>query len=156
MLSPEERAIMMSRLEQFPEVLEALVSPLSEQQLRTPFLEGQWTVAQNVHHLADAHMNGFIRFKLLLTETNPTVKPYDQDPWALTADYDLPITLSLGLLRALHSRWIVLLRSFSASDWARTGVHPSFGDINMDWLLKLYSDHCESHEAQIRQTLAAQ
>lgn len=140
----------------FPDVLEALVTPLTDEQLHTHFLPNEWTVAQNVHHLADSHMNSFIRFKLLLTEDNPTIRPYNQDAWAVTPDYQPPIATSLAILRGLHARWAVLLNNLKEEDWSRQGIHPDSGVITIDSLLKSYHDHCHAHIDQITRTLAAQ
>ncbi len=156
MNTPEQRRAYIETIATFPDVLEALVTPLTEEQLHTHFLAHEWTVAQNVHHLADSHMNSFIRFKLLLTEDNPTIKPYDQDAWAVTPDYQPPIATSLGILRGLHVRWAALLNHLGETDWARRGTHPASGVITIDSLLKSYHDHCLAHIDQITRTLAAQ
>jgi hypothetical protein len=154
--TPEQRRAYIETIATFPDVLEALVTPLTEAQLHTHFIPHEWTVAQNVHHLADSHMNSFIRFKLLLTEDNPTIKPYNQDAWAVTPDYQPPITASLAILRGLHTRWAALLNGLGEGDWARQGRHPESGAITIDSLLKSYHDHCHAHIDQITRTLAAQ
>jgi hypothetical protein len=119
-------------------------------------MDGEWNVAQNVHHLADSHMNSFIRFKLLLTEENPTIRPYDQDRWAVTADgNNLAVQDSLMLLQGLHRRWVQLLRSLDEAQWKRTGHHPESGQITPESLLRTYAAHGEGHIDQIQRTLAA-
>ncbi|MBZ0293433.1 MAG: putative metal-dependent hydrolase [Anaerolineae bacterium] len=139
-----------------PAQVEALVKDLSDADLYTAYLPDEWTVAQNVHHLADSHMNSFIRIKLLLTEDKPTIKPYDQDAWAQTPDASkLPIESSLTLLKGLHTRWVQLLESASDSDWARTVIHPELGEVSLDRFLDIYSDHGEAHLDQMQRTLAA-
>ena len=153
--TPAERRAKVERLRRFPDELDALIRPLSEHQLRTSFLTHEWTVAQNVHHLADAHMNGIIRFKLVLTEDNPIIKPYDQDAFALLSDNDLPVEQSLALLRPLHARLCYLLDNVTAEQWERKGSHLNLGEISMDDLLQIYHDHCDAHLDQIRRTLAA-
>ncbi len=150
-----EREHHIERLRRFPDELEALVSGLDEARLRGHFLAGEWSVAQNVHHLADSHLNSFIRLKLLLTEEEPTIKPYDQDAWAVTADYDLSITVSLGFLRALHTRWTALFASLSEEQWGRACLHPVNGRMTAEDLLTGYSAHCDGHIDQIQRTLAA-
>lgn len=156
MLTPDERRQRINRIRRFPAELEVLVGNLTEEQLMTEFIHGEWTVAQNVHHLADSHMNAFVRFKLLLTEENPTIRPYDQAKFAERVDsFDPPIQYSLLLLRGLHHRWVVLLESVNESEWARPGLHPANGPITVDSLLITYSDHCDAHIEQISRTLAA-
>lgn len=156
MLTATERQNRIERLRALPERLEALVAGLRDTDLYTPYLAGEWTVAQNVHHLADSHMNAFIRLKLLLTEDRPTLKPYHQDMWAATPDaMNLPVESSLALLRGLHARWAVLFESLSDDQWQRSGFHPENGDITAEDLLRTYAGHGEAHLDQITRTLAA-
>lgn len=156
MLTPAECQARIDAIRRFPAELEALVAPLSQAQLYTVTIPGEWTVAQNVHHLADAHMNAFIRVKLLLTEDHPTVKPFDQDRWAETVDaLQRPLDESLSILRGLHARWAALFEALSEADWARAGQHPESGTITMESLLRTYAGHGQAHIEQIQKTLAA-
>jgi hypothetical protein len=156
MLSASDRRIYIEKIRQLPSQVRELVRELTDEQLYTHFLEGEWSVAQNVHHLVDSHMNTYIRMKLMLTEERPTLKPYDQAKWAELPDYQLPIETSLKLLEALHERWTVLFESLSYEQWQRTGYHPEVGQIRVDDLLKSYAEHGEAHLDQIQRTLAAQ
>jgi len=156
MLTLEERRERINRIRRFPSELEVAVKDLTEEQLMTEFIHGEWTVAQNVHHVADSHMNAFIRTKLLLTEDNPTIRPYDQDKFAERVDsFDAPIQYSILLLRGLHHRWVALFESLSEVEWARPGVHPESGPITVESILITYSDHGIGHLDQISRTLAA-
>ena len=157
MFSPEERAVMIARIAALPDQLEALVCALTPEQLTTHYLAHEWTVAQNVHHLADSHMNAFVRVKLILTEENPAFKPYDQDAWAGTADADqADLGVSLQLLRGLHARWVRLFESLDEAQWQRTGWHPeNRRTYSPEDILKTYSGHGEGHLDQIRRTLDA-
>ncbi len=154
MFTLEERRAMIERLRRFPDELEALVDGLDERHLRTAFIPGEWSVAQIVHHLADAHMNAFIRTKLMLTEDNPTFKPYDQDTWALTPDYTAPISESLLILRGLHARWCALFENLTDEQIVRPGLHPELGPYRIDLILQGYNRHCDAHLDQIQRTLA--
>jgi len=139
-------------LRRFPAQLEALVTDLTPEELTTAYNAPEWTVAQNVHHLADAHMNGYIRFKLAFTETNPPIKTYEQPLWADTADgKDADIRPSLALLRGLHQRWVIFLESLE--DWSRTGIHPERGPLTLEQLLDTYVGHCTAHTNQIQAVL---
>lgn len=150
------RQIRIEKIRDLPAQLEALVQNLSDVDLNTHFIEGEWTVAQNVHHLADSHMNSFIRLKLILTEDKPTLKPYYQEKWAELPDsHDLPVASSLALLKGLHERWCVLLDHLQEQDWTRCGMHPEVGVITPDDLLRTYAGHGEGHLDQIKNTLAA-
>jgi uncharacterized damage-inducible protein DinB len=125
------------------------IEGLSEQQLETPYRDGGWTVRQVVHHVADSHVNSYVRFKLAMTEEEPTIKPYMEDRWAELADSKSPVEVSLSLLDSLHKRWNLLLRSFQSSDWQRTFRHPEMGLLTLDQTLALYSWHGRHHVAHI-------
>jgi hypothetical protein len=135
-----------------PNILESLVQDLDEEKLQRPYREGGWTIHQVVHHVADSHMNAYIRFKLGYTEENPSIKPYEESLWAVTEDVkQLPINISLTLLFSLHRRWHVFLESFSATDWNKTVFHPEHKKTFTLWeLLGMYSWHGRHHVAHIR------
>ncbi len=123
-----------------PGKLRAAVAGLSPQQLDTPYRPGGWTVRQVVHHVPDSHLNAYIRFKMALTETEPTVKPYDEKAWADLADSrEVPIEVSLSLLENLHSRWTSVLRNMKPEDFARKLKHPELGIVDLDRYLALYA-----------------
>jgi len=129
----EQRRQQIDEIAATPARLRDAVKNLSEQQLDTPYRPGGWTVRQVVHHLPDSHMNAYVRFKLALTEENPTIKPYEEARWAELSDGRLvPVEVSLTLLDSLHHRWGVLLRSLTAADWARTFQHPELGPMTLD------------------------
>lgn len=132
-----------------PVRIRAAVEGLSEVQLATPYRPEGWTVKQTVHHVADSHINSICRFKLAMTEENPTIRPYFEDRWAELADYELPIEISLALLDNLHARFTALLESFKAEDFARTLVHPDNGRFTVAEFLALYSWHGRHHTAHI-------
>src|SRR5881394_352312 len=113
----QERATWIQEIARAPRDLRAAVSGLLEEQLDTPYRPGGWTVRQVVHHVPESHMNAFVRFKLALTEDQPTIKPYDEARWAMLADNALPVAPSLDLLGALHVRWVRLLESLSDADF---------------------------------------
>src|SRR5512133_724141 len=119
-LSDEQKAQFLDDIEQTPGRMRAAVRGLSQQQLDTPYRDGGWTVRQVVHHVPDSHMNAYIRFKLALTEAEPTIKPYAEDLWAELADTkSTPVEVSLVMLDVLHQRWVELLKSLAPSDWKR-------------------------------------
>jgi uncharacterized damage-inducible protein DinB len=138
-------------IQNLPQHLENAVNNLDEAQLNTPYRPGGWTVKQLVHHVADSHMNSFIRFKLGLTENNPTIKPYEQDEWVKLADVqNVPINISLTLLHALHARLTELLKNINADEWERTVVHPEHGrQMSLWFLLGLYAWHSRHHTAHV-------
>jgi DinB superfamily len=126
------------------------VRGLEPEQLDTPYRPGGWTVRQVIHHVPDSHMNCFIRFRLALTEDEPTIKPYDEARWAELADSrTAPVEVSLQLLESLHSRWVSMMEGMSDSDFARTFRHPEVGVLRLDTTLAGYAWHCRHHAAHI-------
>jgi uncharacterized damage-inducible protein DinB len=137
-------------LGELPQNLRAAVDDLHADQLDTPYREGGWTVRQLVHHIADSHMNCYVRIKLALTEDAPTIKAYDEAAWAMLHDgQDAPIEWSLELLEALHARLLMLLRSLSPKQWQRTFVHPENGALSLETVALLYAWHSRHHVAHI-------
>ena len=132
-----------------PDVLEGSIRGLSDAQLDTPYRQGGWTIRQVVHHLADSHINAFVRMKLILTEENPALKPYDQDDWARLVDSRLPPASSLAIIRGLHERWAVLLSAVPETSWGRKGLHPERGVVTLESMLETYARHGEKHVEQI-------
>jgi uncharacterized damage-inducible protein DinB len=148
--TPELRAAHLDDIANTPAALRAAVAGLSTEQLRTPYRDGGWTVAQVVHHLADSHINAYVRTKLAATEDNPTIKPSDEGAWAQSADaVAADLGGSLQLLEALHGRWVQFARTFHAADFERTLVHPERGPMTIDRLLALYAWHGRHHVAHI-------
>ena len=135
---------------QTPSRVADLVAGMTPRQLATPYRPGGWTVAQVVHHMADSHVNAYVRTRWALTETGFVIKPYDQDVWAELPDArDLDVAPSLELLRGLHARWVTLLRACSDADFARPLIHPERGAMTLDSILQLYAWHGRHHAAQI-------
>ena len=150
MLTTEKRQELIGQIRQLPQSLADLVGKLSDEQLDTPYGEGKWTIRQVVHHLADSHCNGLARFRWVLTEEYPTLKPYDQDRWARLVDArTLPLEPSLAILRGLHERWVILLESLSEDSWFRKGNHPEEGDVSIEDLLVAYANHGIKHLGHI-------
>ena len=147
--TPEQRLGFISNIEQAPARLRAAVSGLSEAQLNTPYREGGWTVRQVIHHVPDSHMNSYMRFKLALTEDEPTIKPYMEDRWAELRDSQAAPEISLVLLDCIHKRWVMILRSMKEADWKRTFRHPELGPMTLEKNLALYSWHSRHHVAHV-------
>jgi uncharacterized damage-inducible protein DinB len=149
-LTPPKRKELIARIAETPAALRAAVKGLSEAQLDTPYRPGGWTVRQLVHHVPDSHVNAYVRFKLALTEDNPTIKPYNEAAWANVADTRLtPVDVSLTLLDAVHQRWVILLQSLTDGDFARPLQHPENGVMTLDKLLQMYAWHGRHHVAHV-------
>lgn len=136
-------------IENLPSLLRETVKDLSEDQLDTPYRFGGWTIRQVVHHLADSHMNAYIRLKLALTEDNPIIKPYHEGKWAELPDSNLPIAISLSLLDSMHIRWVTILRSLTPVESDRTFMHPDSGQIAVGEYIGIYAWHGRHHLAHI-------
>lgn len=155
--NPAVRTPQIQTLRELPAHLVAAVAGLKDAQLDTPYREGGWTVRQVVHHIADSHMNSYVRFKLALTEDWPTIKPYDEAAWAKLPDSTArPIEASLSLITALHDRWVVLLESMSEADFQKGFNHPERGRQNLAVALAIYAWHSLHHTAHITQLRARQ
>ncbi len=146
---PADRTQHIETIRLLPAKMRAAVAGLSEAQIDTPYREGGWTVRQVVHHVADSHINSYVRFKLALTEDSPTIKPYDEGAWAVLADTRLPVETSLTLLDALHRRWTVMFESMSESDFQKVFNHPERGAQTLAVALALYAWHSKHHTAHI-------
>lgn len=149
--SKEQKDKWLLNIRFLPEELERSILNLDAAQLQTPYRDGGWTVQQVVHHVADSHMNAYIRFRLGLTEVNPTIKPYEEAEWAKLADNQtVAINVSITLLHALHQRWLATITNLSDEEWQRTVVHPEHGKQMTLWhLLGMYSWHGKHHTAHI-------
>jgi len=146
----DKRRELIQQVADVPARMRAAVAGLNDAQLNTPYRDGGWTVRQVVHHIVDSHMNSYIRFRWALTENEPAIKVYDEKTWAELSDAkSAPIELSLGLLEALHARWIVLLRALTPEDWKKTLQHPEAGLMTLDKLLGLYAWHGRHHVAHV-------
>ena len=140
-----------------PARLRVAVEGLSEAQLDTPYREGGWTLRQVAHHVPDSHLNAYVRFKLALTEAEPTVKGYDESLWAELPDGRTgSVAVSVALLEHLHERWLRLLRAMTPADFARALRHPNFdGPVPLSRMLGIYAWHGRHHPAQITTLRAA-
>ena len=157
MFTEAQRRELIEQIRELPARLRERVSGLTDAQLTTHFQAGEWTVAQNVHHLADSHMNSFIRMRLILTEDRPTLKAYDQDRWATLADSGtIALEESLSILDGLHRRWVRLFESLDEAAWRRSGLHLENGEVTIEDILRIYAAHGQGHIDQIGRALAAE
>jgi hypothetical protein len=146
----DQKATYLLDIQQCPTLLEGAISNLDEQQLNIPYRDGGWTSKQVIHHVADSHMNAYMRFKVALTEDNPTIKTYEEAAWAELSDTGLPENISLTLLHALHLRWHELMKNMDGTDWQRTIFHPEHNRKISLWdMLKIYAWHGKHHVAHI-------
>ncbi len=149
--SEELKEEWLADIKYLPRSIEHAIINLDEAQLQAPYRDGGWTVHQVVHHVADSHMNAYIRFKLGYTEENATIRPYDEKKWANTSDVqNLPINISITLLHALHQRWWDFLVHFTEQDYLKTVFHPEYKKEFTLWhLLGMYAWHSKHHVAHI-------
>lgn len=135
---------------ELPERLAAALEGLTEEQLDAPYRDGGWTIRQLVHHVADSHLNAFVRLRLALTEEAPAIQAYDQDRWAgLVDSKTAPVGLSVQLLEALHRRWSIVLESLEPAEFDRPLNHPEIGEITVGQLTAIYGWHSRHHVAHV-------
>jgi hypothetical protein len=148
--TPQQKEAFLEDIARTPANLRAAIRGLTETQLNTPYRPDGWTVRQVAHHMPDSHLNSYVRFKLALTEDDPTIKPYAEDRWAELADTSAtPVEVSLALLESLHDRWVRLLRALTPAEWQRTYRHPELGPVSLEKTLALYAWHGKHHVAHI-------
>jgi hypothetical protein len=147
---PGERDRWIEEVAAAPAALRDAVRGLTSSQIETPYREGGWTIRQVIHHVADSHMNAYVRFRLALTEDEPTIKPYNEAKWAELSDArSSPVEVSLALVDGLHDRWSALMRSMTESDWQRTFRHLELGLVKLERNAGLYAWHGRHHVAHI-------
>lgn len=142
----------LAAIDALPQQIRAAVAGLDEAQLNTPYREGGWTPREVVHHVADSHMNAYVRCKFALTEDTPTIKPYDEAEWAKLADVkSVPVEVSLKLIEALHVRWVALLKAMPDADFERCYIHPNHNrSVPMREVVALYAWHGRHHTAHVK------
>lgn len=150
--SQQQKVEWFADIQYLPNELEASILNLDEFQLDTPYRDGGWTLRQVVHHVADSHINALIRFKLCLTEDNPTIKPYLENEWAKLDDVKtIPINISITILFGIHQRWLATIKNVKDEDWSRTVVHPEHNkQMTLWYLLGMYAWHGKHHTAHIK------
>ncbi len=153
-ISAEEIQQWIQEIKTLPSRLNKAVNGASEETLKIKYREGGWTIRQLVHHIADSHLNSYIRFKLALTEDNPTIKPYAEDQWAELSDSQLPIEVSLTFIQALHERWVYILENLTDEQLQLTFTHPESGVVTLAKNIGLYAWHGNHHLAHIQNALA--
>lgn len=146
-ISAAQRKDWIEELRAFPRVFRAAAEAAD---LAGPYRADGWTGRQVVHHVADSHMNSYVRFKLALTEDVPLIKPYDEARWAELADTAVtPVETSLRMIELLHERWLNVLDSMSEEQWHRRFRHPEIGEISLGYALGLYAWHGRHHAAHL-------
>jgi len=150
--SREQLASFISDIHLFPQRLREATDLMTQEQLDMTYRPNGWTIRQLIHHCADSHMNSFMRFKLALTEENPTVKPYQEDRWAELVDSKMSIEFSLHILDGLHTRWTALLDSLTESELQKTFIHPEHTEpFKLDEYIGFYAWHSNHHLAHVKE-----
>ena len=156
MFTVAERNILIKKMRELPRQVEDLIADIPESDLVMSYLPGEWSIAQNVHHLADAHMNAFFRFKRILIGAKPEITHFDQKNWARTTEATTAnVEDSLSILRGLHRRWCQLMESVGDNEWEKFGIHDQAGYISLEDVLIAYAKHGEDHLKQIQESLDA-
>ena len=150
--TPINRKMWIKTIKRLPKKLNKLTKGLSKEQLATPYRPDGWTVRQVVNHLADSHVNSYIRFRWALTEDTPIIKAYDEKSWAELSDAkNGDIKDSITILKGIHARWVNLLEDMSESDFQKELAHPEWkNNLSLSFMLSLYAWHCDHHLAHIK------
>lgn len=150
--SEQQKLLWLNDIRFLPQDIEIALQNMDEFQLDTPYREGGWTVRQLVHHIADSHMNAYIRFKLAISENNPSINAYEEKVWANMGDvFTVPTNVSVTLLHALHIRWAAFIETITEEQFHRTVFHPEHKrEMSLWFLLGLYAWHSRHHLAHIK------
>ena len=142
-------------IETFPSRLKSAIKNTKNSDLSRQYRPKGWTIRQVINHCADSHMNSLMRFKLALTEDNPTIKPYMEAHWAELADSLADnIEPAISMLEGIHCRWVILLRSLSTEQLKRTFIHPEHGNkVSLEENIGIYAWHCNHHLAHVKLAL---
>jgi hypothetical protein len=147
----EELSNFINTIEALPEKVETIARSFSAKQLETPYREGGWTARQVLHHFPDSHMNAYIRMKWTITEPTPLIKAYNEKLWAETSETKLDPVISINFLKALHVKWVALMRLFTPEDLAKEFIHPETGKhVRIDRMIATYAWHCDHHYGHLR------
>ena len=149
-VTADKRRDWIGQLDALPRDVRNALAELPPGGLDTPYRDGGWTARQVVHHLADSHSNAYTRIKLALTEDAPAIKTYEEQLWAQLPDSLADVAPSLAILDGIHTRLTIVLESLTEQEFARTAVHPQWGQMSVDMLLQLYAWHSRHHVAHIR------
>ena len=145
------RTAIINEIRSFPENLHSVIGNLPEPMLENKVVN--WSIKEVIHHLADSHLNSYIRIKMTLTEAFPTIKPYDESAWSKLVDYQIPASLSLEMLKSIHARISAVLENMKEDDWKRKLVHPEIGELTLEAYLVRFADHGRGHLDKIRSSL---
>lgn len=150
-VSADEQTHAIRTISAFPDKIRHATERLTDQQLDTPYRPDGWTIRQVVHHVADSHVNAYVRFKLAITEDSPTIKPYNEKLWAELPDSKiLPVEISLHILKAIHTRWVVVMENMKPEDWDKKYIHPEHNSImTLAQAAMMYEWHCNHHLGHI-------
>ena len=149
--SKEELSRFIERISTLPQRLESQVKTFTQKQFDTPYREGGWTARQVLHHIADSHMNAYIRFKWTLTESTPTIKAYNEKLWAETPDVEENPLVAIDLLKALHVKWVSLLKGMTSEDFNKEYLHPETKKNNrLDRVTAMYAWHGDHHLGHLK------
>ena len=157
MSSAQQRSELIAAIRALPSEVERLVADLSAEQLTARPIDGEWSIAQNVHHLVDSHINSYVRCKLMVTEEQPEFRPYDEAAWGELPDAtSADLSHSLAILHHLHERWVLFWQSLNEAQWQRTGYHPADKVfVTLEKQLELYVDHGRAHIEQMQRNITA-
>jgi hypothetical protein len=149
--TPEDLSFFIKKIEEFPAKVEALAQTFTAAQLETPYREGGWTARQVLHHLPDSHMNAYTRIKWTITEQTPLIKAYYEKLWAETPETKLDPIISINFLKALHIKWVALMRLLSKEDLSKEFIHPETNKhVRVDRMIALYAWHCDHHFGHLK------
>lgn len=149
-MSPDERQQLISQYKGgYDEVLKHLTDFPAESLTAHP-INGKWSAAEIIHHLADSETTSALRLRRLLVEDHPLIQGYDQDQYAAKLHYtERNITPALEAFRFARETTAQLIDLMTEEDWRREGTHSESGAYTTEDWLRIYAAHAHNHAAQI-------
>jgi len=136
---------LLARLETQLEALQPILRQATPVTVEARPRPDEWSARENLAHLARHHAVFLERLRRLLAEDRPALGRYraEEDPdWPAWAT--LPTDDVLDRLHTLRAELVGLVRSLSPAQATRTGLHPTFGEMDVAGWLHFFLLH-EAH-----------
>jgi hypothetical protein len=136
-----------------PQRVRDVVADMGSNAWRTAPEDGEWTPEQVVGHLVDVDIVYGFRWRLAVTDEDPSYPGYNEKRWAMLARPDAKSLIrALDALRTIN---VALLQSFGPSEWKQTAVHGEQGRETVHRMLQKIAGHDIAHLNQLERAVAA-
>lgn len=116
--------------------------------------DGEWNGAFVVHHMGDFELHFSHRVLRMLTEDNPEIVGYSEEPYPGNLNYAArDWRISLATVRAARLMTSDILKKIDPSMLTRPGMHTERGAITLADILSSAAKHIASHTEQLTAAL---